>query len=63
MATSDSDQYAAMVAGVEEIVTIVAPYSQIEALYLANVTVQTEMVFSETHENFQLAYLHGVVIS
>jgi N-terminal domain of NWD NACHT-NTPase len=35
VATNDSEQYAAMVAGVEEIVTIVARYSQIEALYLS----------------------------
>ena len=35
MATNDLEQYAAMVAGVEEIVTIVARYSQIEALYLS----------------------------
>lgn len=35
MATTDSEQYAAMVAGVEEIVTIVAYYQHIEALYLA----------------------------
>jgi hypothetical protein len=34
MATNDSEQYVAMVAGVEEIVTIVARYQQIEALYL-----------------------------
>ena len=35
MTTNDSEQYAAMVAGVEEIVTIVERYSQIEALYLS----------------------------
>lgn len=34
MATNDSEQYAAMVAGVEEIVTIMARYQQIETLYL-----------------------------
>lgn len=34
MATNDSEQYVAMVAGVEEIVTVVARYQQIEALYL-----------------------------
>lgn len=35
MATSDSDQYAAIVAGVEELVTIIARYRQIEAMYLS----------------------------
>ena len=34
MATNDSEQYAAMVAGVNEIITIMARYQQIEALYL-----------------------------
>jgi tetratricopeptide (TPR) repeat protein len=35
MATNDSTEYAAMVAGVAKIVTILARYQQIEALYLA----------------------------
>jgi N-terminal domain of NWD NACHT-NTPase len=35
MTTNDSEQYTAMVAGVEEVVTIVARYQQIEALYLS----------------------------
>ena len=34
-ATNDSDQYAAMVAGVGEVVTIISRYKQIEALYLS----------------------------
>jgi hypothetical protein len=34
MVTNDSEQHAAMMAGVEEIVTIVTRYQQIEALYL-----------------------------
>jgi hypothetical protein len=35
MATNDAEQYAAILAGIEEIVPIVTGYSQIEVLYLS----------------------------
>ena len=35
LATNDSDQYAAMVAGAEEVSTIISRYNQIEILYVA----------------------------
>ncbi len=57
MATNDSEQYAAMVAGVEEIVAIVARYQQIEALYL----LRSETVLKQDFERHLLSLYKHII--
>ena len=57
MATNDSEQYAAMVAGVAEIVAIVARYQQIEALYL----LRSETVLKQDFERHLLSLYKHII--
>lgn len=57
MATNDSDQYAAMVAGVEEVVTTVARYQHVEEIYRHRGATRLKAEFEQ-----QLVSLYGHII-